>query len=354
MWNIFSEKEGKNREKDPRMKRNKTFFFIALAGLAVWIAAYFAAVRPWFLNWGATPEEAARVLPGDERIPVSGYQSTRAITIDAPPDAVWPWFAQLGIGRGGFYSYSWLENLFFAGIHNADRIVPEWQDRTSGDFVRSFQLGADKPGRNGWRFDILEKGRAFYLNPGWGPFVLEPRGDSGTRVLVRSRGNTANPVGKTLMGLLFDPLHFTMEKRMIVEVKRLAEQRPAAPGWLNTVATAGFALAGLIAAGIIVTGRRRKLPLLGPIVWAALCLVLARDPQAALVAFAALSLIIAGFRTLGRRGWAAIAGFWIYAYAVLIFATDAYLVFGTVFLIAGAVFPFALSRLRMRMKARAV
>jgi hypothetical protein len=319
------------------MKKNRALIIIILAALVVWLVVYLAAIRPAFLRWGATDEEAVRVLSGDERIPVSGYQCTRALTIDAPPEEVWPWFAQLGVGRAGFYSYSWLENLMLASIHNTNRLIPEWQRRITGDFVRSFQFGTDKPGVNGWSFDILEYGRVFYLSPGWGPFVLEPHEDSQTRLLVRSRGNPAQPIFKTLMAIFFDPIHFTMEKRMIVEVKRLAEGRPGAPGWLSAAAAAGFVLVGLIAAGVIIMKKRKKLRILIPIIYAVLVIFLAEDPTAALVAFTALIIIIAVFRAFGRWGWAWIAAFWIYVDLVLIYAKDAYLVFGIVFLAASCI-----------------
>ncbi len=325
------------------MKKNRALILLTLSAIVVWLALYFVWIRPAFLNWGATDEEAVRVLPGDERIPVSGYQCTRALTIDAPPEKVWPWFAQLGVGRAGFYSYSWLENLLLASIHNTYRLVPSWQRDTSGDFVRSIQFGKDKPGINGWSFEILEDGRVFYLSPGWGPFVLDPCGDSQTRLLVRSRGNPSQPVLKTIMATFFDPVHFTMEKRMIVEVKRLAEGRPAAPGWLSAVATAGFSLAGLIAAGVIVMNKRKKLWILLPIIYAALVLFLADDPIASLVAFTALSIIVAVFRAFGRWGWTWIAAFWIYVDLVLIYANDAYPVFGIIFLAASGVFLSALA-----------
>ncbi|MCX6575035.1 MAG: hypothetical protein NTV82_01430 [Candidatus Aminicenantes bacterium] len=329
------------------MKKNRALIIIVLAALVVWMALYLAAIRPAFLRWGATAEEAARVLPGDERIPVSGYQCTRALTIDVAPEKIWPWFAQLGVGRAGFYSYSWLENLMLASIHNTYRLVPDWQRRISGDFVRSFQFGTDRPGINGWSFDVLEAGRIFYLSPGWGPFVLEPHGDSQTRLLVRSRGNPAHPVFKILMAIFFDPIHFTMEKRMMVEVKRLAEGRPGAPGWLSMAATAGYALFGLIAAGVIMMKKRKKLGLLLPIIYALLVIFLAEDPIAALVALTALSIIIAVFRAFGRWGWAWIVAFWIYVDLVLIYAKDAYFVFGIVFLAPSCVL---LSILALRKK----
>jgi hypothetical protein len=82
---------------------------------------------------GATRDEASRTLPGDELLGHAGIQADRAITIDAPPHRVWPWIAQLGQDKAGFYSVAWLENLFGCEIHNADRIVPEWQSPQAGD-----------------------------------------------------------------------------------------------------------------------------------------------------------------------------------------------------------------------------
>jgi hypothetical protein len=79
------------------------------------------------LRWGATAAEVARRLPGDELIPHPASVSTRAITIQAPVERVWPWVLQTGQERGGLYSYQWLENLFGSDIHNADRIMPAWQ-----------------------------------------------------------------------------------------------------------------------------------------------------------------------------------------------------------------------------------
>jgi hypothetical protein len=330
------------------MRRPKPFIVIALGLLAAWIVLYFAAIRPGFLRWGATDAETARALPGDERNPVFGYQCTRAITIDAPLEKVWPWLARLGIGQGGFYSYDWLENLFLSGIHNNEILDPAVPVRAAGEFVRSFQFGAPKPGVNGWRFDVLAESRMMYLDPGWGPFVLEPAGAARTRFLIRSRGNPAEPIAKMLLGLFFDPIHFTMEKRMMVEIKRLAEGRPESMRLLSAPAGLGFLLAAFIGAMIIVTRPRKKLWILLPALYALAIAILAKALLSALVGFTAISLIVAGFRAFGRRGWALIAGFWIYADLVLIYAHDAFLIFGLGFLAAAIVF-FQVRALRLKL-----
>ena len=84
------------------------------------------------LHWGATTGEVDETLPGDDVVRDAGLVATRAITIDAPPERVWPWVVQIGQGRGGFYSYDWLENLVGCDIHSADEIVEPWQHVVAG------------------------------------------------------------------------------------------------------------------------------------------------------------------------------------------------------------------------------
>ena len=144
------------------------------------------------LRWGATPGEADGGLPGDDFLSVAGLQSTRAIAIEAPADAVWPWLAQMGQGRGGLYSHDFLENLAGLDIHSADHIHQEWQDIRVGDrFHLAPAASADL------EVGLVEPGNAVVLRvpPGSprGPFdfswafVLKPQPDGTTRLLVRER-----------------------------------------------------------------------------------------------------------------------------------------------------------------------
>ena len=89
-------------------------------------------LRNWVLTWGATAEEVAGRLPGDEFLEPADIVATRAIEIHAPPSAIWPWLVQMGPGRAGAYTYDWIENLFGLDMHSADRIVPEWQQPRGG------------------------------------------------------------------------------------------------------------------------------------------------------------------------------------------------------------------------------
>ena len=126
----------------------------AVLGTAtVFAAAYALVLRPWHLRWGATPTEVGATLPGDDLLPVADLVSTRAITISASADDVWPWLAQMGQGRGGFYSYDVLENAIArCDIHSADRVVDEWQDIHAGDAVHlhpelALSVAVVEPGR---------------------------------------------------------------------------------------------------------------------------------------------------------------------------------------------------------------
>ena len=154
-------------------------------------------------------------LPGDELVPNPAIESTRIITVNAPVEEVWPWLAQIGQDRGGFYSYEWLENLAGCRMRNADRIHPEWQHREVGE--RVFLHPAF-----GLKVASFESGRAIVLE-GWGPFVVEPIDEKSTRVIIRSR--VPRRLDVLLYYLLtFEIPHFVMERRMLLGIKERAER----------------------------------------------------------------------------------------------------------------------------------
>lgn len=209
---------------------------LALVGAsAAILCAFFLIVRPWYLRWGATDEEARRILPGDEIIPTASGQETRAITIRAPIERVWPWVAQLGQDRGGFYSYDLLENLVGCDMPTTDRLRAERQSWRIGDKLWMYPknraggvgfatLRASVPGRAlGFGTHAVGTPPSAPEDGSWS-FVLEPVGESATRLLVRGRGAG----GCSLLGVAFDrsvfePVHFVMERRMMIGIKQLAE-----------------------------------------------------------------------------------------------------------------------------------
>jgi len=192
--------------------------FVALGtALAV---AYPAVIRPWMMRWGATDEERRKLLPGDELVPDPITSSTRAITVDAPVEAVWPWLAQIGQDRGGFYSYEWLENLAGCKMYNADRIHPEWQQREIGEVVKLHWAATGKLAAP-FKVASFEPNRAMVLEGGWA-FVVEPLDDWRTRVILR--GHKARDWPAVYDVLLIELPHFLMERKMLLGIKERAER----------------------------------------------------------------------------------------------------------------------------------
>jgi hypothetical protein len=175
--------------------------------------AYARWMRPWMRRWGATQAELAMALPGDELDPDPRARQTRAVQVAAPARAVWPWIAQLGQDRGGFYSYTWLENLAGCRMRNADRVHPEWQQRAAGETVLLHPASGLKVMR-------FEPGHALVLEGGW-TLAVEPDGPARCRLIARSRV-PRGAVG-AVYGLLLELPHFVMERRMLLEIKRRAE-----------------------------------------------------------------------------------------------------------------------------------
>jgi hypothetical protein len=176
----------------------------ALGLLFLVYATAVALFHPIYLHWGTTPVERMMPLPGDALVPDARYRLDHGITIRAPADSVWPWLVQIGQDRGGFYSYSWLEQLAGADIHNADHIHPEWQQLKPGDLVRATQpdyLGG-RLGEPGWRVVDVVPGRAIVLQ-NWGAFVLHPVDARTTRFFVRTRGDGA----PSLLAVVLGPLN---------------------------------------------------------------------------------------------------------------------------------------------------
>ncbi|MDQ3889131.1 MAG: hypothetical protein M3312_01080 [Actinomycetota bacterium] len=113
------------------MTRKSKWGAVLLGGPFVALA-YMRVMRPWQLTWGATPDEVARAMPGDDLVERPSFCATRAITIAAPPERVFPWLVQVGVHRGGWYSYDWLDNL---GRPSARRIHPEFQRVEPGQLL---------------------------------------------------------------------------------------------------------------------------------------------------------------------------------------------------------------------------
>ena len=179
-------------------------------------------LRGRILNWGSTPAEAAAQLPGDELLEDADGVATRAITIDAPARAVWPWLAQMGPSpRGGAYTYDWIENLLGLNMHSVDQVLPEFQHPRVGD---GFGLGPNR-----MRYRRVEPGRVLATQSADGnwvwTFVL--REENGrTRLLSRNRFRL--PTLKDRIGMIpMEPASLVMERKMLRGIKERAERLAA-------------------------------------------------------------------------------------------------------------------------------
>jgi hypothetical protein len=195
---------------------------VALAFLTALGALYPLLRRP-ILTWGATSEEAASRLPGDELLEDADGVSTRAITIDAPTASVWPWLAQMGPSpRGGAYTYDWIENLLGLDMHSVDRVLADFQHPAIGDTIG---LGpnlmrlerVEPPHVLAWR---SEDGNWIWT------FVLEEQDDT-TRLISRNRFRL--PTRPARIGMLpMEPASLVMERRMLHGIKERAERLASA------------------------------------------------------------------------------------------------------------------------------
>lgn len=208
-------------------------------------------LRAFYRKWGATEHEAHKLLPGDELIEAPRMQYTRAISIKAPPEKVWPWLIQIGYGRAGWYSYDVLEDVAgaadFVDGDSAERVVPELQQLAVGDEVKlhkelAFKVHTLKPPRA----LILADARDNVTNKSFDPasetkpgdfhcaswaFVLEdpedqelPEFQGGTRLLIRWRLDYTPTKSNELMWKAFvEPINFVMERKMMLGLKKRAE-----------------------------------------------------------------------------------------------------------------------------------
>ena len=206
--------------------------------LAAAVLAASVLSRRWHRTWGADSQEVRDRLPGDELVPEVDLQTTRAITIAAPARDVWPWLVQMGQGRGGLYTYEWIENALGAQIHNLDRIDAALQALRVGDRIRltpEVYLGRI-PGQYYVVREVRPQEALVLLQElptgavsSWS-FVLRERA-GGTRLIVRGRTSPAAGLGARLARqlelLLLEPGYFVMERGMLRGISRRAESRPA-------------------------------------------------------------------------------------------------------------------------------
>ncbi|GAC55504.1 SRPBCC family protein [Gordonia amicalis] len=189
-----------------------------VAAMGATTITYCTWIRPWVMTWGATDDEVAAELPGDELLPAADGVATRAITIDAPPEAIYPWLAQMGPSpRGGAYTYDWIENLLGLDMHSTDQVLEEFQHPAVGDTIGV--------GPEASRVEIADPGRAFVTRTTDGDwvwsFTLVPVGHS-TRLISRNRFRLPG-LAKKLAMIPMEPGSLIMERKMLMGIKERAE-----------------------------------------------------------------------------------------------------------------------------------
>ncbi|MEV0767619.1 SRPBCC family protein [Nocardia salmonicida] len=204
--------------------KNTTAFAIGtatyVAGLAL---GYSVLLRKRIATWGATRDEAERTMPGDELLSNPDIRTTRAITVAADPAAIWPWLVQIGLGRGGAYTYDWIENLLGLDMHSADEILPEFQHPALGDVIA---LGTNGPRM---RIGVLETDRSLVFSSEDGnwvwSFTLYPE-PAGTRLISRNLISLtgASPSSRLFTRLVAEPGSLIMERKMLSGIRTRAER----------------------------------------------------------------------------------------------------------------------------------
>lgn len=292
-------------------------------GLFGWLAP------PWMRQWGATPEEQIRPVAGEELLLPSGAArpETRAITVNAAPAVTWEWLRRIGQGRGGFYSYDWLENLAGDDVHNRHELFPA-PPMSVGDTIRLTQ--ESYPGARGG-LSLLPvaqviPGRSFVLS-GWGAFVVESLATDRSRIIVRERPPV--PTGaleSVLRNLVWEPAHFVMERQMLRGIRDRAEGVPP-PTVGHIIASAGLLLGGVFIVTLLMA-RRRWVAILLPTGVATLVFLATGGWEAALAGFVAFGIPGVVWTLQSRGRVLTLTRLLAVALLVILVAPDAYVAIG--------------------------
>jgi hypothetical protein len=206
----------------------KSIFALAAIALAS-AAVYTLFVRRWHNRWGATDAEMELALPGDQVVAEPNMNSTRVITIHAEPRDIWPWLVQMGRGRGGLYSYDWLDIAFrILDAPSAENILPEYQELNEGDVI---PIGVNDRSDDDFYVHVCVPDVALVIGANDPKFrqrvswamVLIPEGPNRTRLAMRVRGDVEMNAPGILMYAMIDPASFIMLRKQMLNLKRLAE-----------------------------------------------------------------------------------------------------------------------------------
>jgi hypothetical protein len=192
-----------------------------VAALAGAVGIYIVFYRPRQLRWGATDQEVARAMPGDEIVARPVFNATRAVTVNGRPEEIWPWLVQIGFGRAGWYSYDILDNL---GRHSSEEILPEYQHLAPGDLIplgpgeaSGLYVKEIRPNESMVWWERKRQATSWV----WG---LYPTGDGQTRLITRVRNDYRKGLSNFVFGLLLiEPADFPLMRKCMLGIKRRAE-----------------------------------------------------------------------------------------------------------------------------------
>jgi hypothetical protein len=187
--------------------------------LGLFVLSIWFVYRPWALTWGSTDEEIARSMPGDEVLQDPAFNATRAVTVEATPEEIWPWIVQIGYRRAGFYSYDSLDN---DGIPSSERILPEYQGLEVGDLIplsksANVRVTELEPPKS---MVLLFEVPGTWSNATW-VWGLYPVDNSHTRLVTRLRANPRHVRSR----IFLDLGEIVMMRKCMLGIKRRAEQR---------------------------------------------------------------------------------------------------------------------------------
>jgi predicted secreted protein len=209
-------------------KMNKKLRFglllLLILGLQTVIGVVF--IKSYIFTWGATDQEVSMSMPGDHLAPF--ISSTRAITINAPISDVWDWVIQLGADRGGFYSYWFIERPLGYNFRETNRVEAKFKDMEVGRIIKASLDPSKSFIEYNFPVVFVDPGKSFVLE-NWGCFLLNEVDSTRTRLLVRTHGRSLVNLTDYLDYFFMMPLHYLMERRMLIGIKSRSEAGPGEP-----------------------------------------------------------------------------------------------------------------------------
>jgi hypothetical protein len=193
------------------------------------ITCYILFLRTSLMHWGSNNKEVGRYYVGDSVLLQPDYENTLAITIDTPPSAVWPWVVQMGLNKAGFYSFTWLENIFGCELHNADRIHPEWQNTQPGDY-EPVCASAEKNKMNGWTIMAVIPNKSMVYkssaDASWMMgFYIDSVGENRSRLITRMRYIAPKQFWLYITDKAWmEWAHCVMQRGTLIGIKKRAEK----------------------------------------------------------------------------------------------------------------------------------